>query len=310
MNKDSLVYIVLPVYNWEKYFLEQLMSIYYQDYKNWYLIIINDWSTDKSELIARDFISHYNLYDKVKIIDKDNGWLNSAITRWFEEIKNICEIHAVDGFVCYCDCDDVRTRKKISSQVEYMVRNKDCGLSSHDLSVIDENWVVKECSKMKKFKYKENKDFWVISTMGHFMTATAMMFRIECIDDILPMPLWKNMNQDWWTALILSFLWWKIGYIDSALWYYRVWHMSKYTLLSKNKKNISDRYVKQLKFLQNRFPNVDLSSIISYKEDIWWKNFKNRMEIYVYTLFKHPKIFFIQLKLFLKVKAKFRLFKL
>ena len=81
-NLSPLVYIILPIYNWERYFLEQLISIYHQNYKNRYLIIVNDWSTDSSEEIASKFISDYKLKDKVKIIRKENWWLNSAITRW------------------------------------------------------------------------------------------------------------------------------------------------------------------------------------------------------------------------------------
>ena len=310
MDKEPLVYIVLPVYNWHKYFLEQLMSIYYQNYKNWFLIIVNDWSTDHSDEIAKEFVLNYELKHKVKIINKENWWLNSAITRWFEEIKKKCDIYTFDGLVCYCDCDDIRTRKKLTLQVEYMIKNEDCTLSYHDLSIIDENWILKECSRLKKYKYNENKNFRVISTMEHNMTATTMMFRIKCIDDILPMPLWRNMNQDLWTALVLSFLWYKIGYINCALWYYRVWHISKLLLIKKNKDGINNRRVESLKFLQSRYPNADLSDVISYKEDVWRKNFKNNFWKNVYTLFKHPKIFFIQLKLFLNEKTKCKIFKL
>lgn len=310
MDKEPLVYIVLPVYNWQKYFLEQLMSIYYQNYKNWFLVIVNDWSTDHSEEIAKEFVSNYELEHKVKIINKENWWLNSAITRWFEEIKKICDIHTFDDFVCYCDCDDIRTRKKLSLQVEYMIKNPNCGLSYHDLAIIDENWIIKNCSKMKKYKYKEDKNFQIISTMDPHITATSMMFKVSCIEDILPMPLWKDMCQDWWTALILSFLWWKIRYINVPLWYYRTWNMSKFMLL-KNKKNaLSNRETKLLKFLQSRFPDVDLSNVISYKESICWKNFKNKFEKNIYTLFNYPKIFFIQLKLFLIEMIKYKLFKL
>ena len=191
-----------------------------------------------------------------------------------------------------------------------MMKNQNCGLSYHDLVIIDENWILKKCSSTSKYKYKENKNFQVISIMGHNMTATSMMFRIECIDDILPMPLWREMNQDSWTAFVLSFLWYKIGYINCALWYYRVWHMSKLSLLKKNKDGINNRYVESLKFLQSRYPNADLSGVIFYKEDVWRKKFKNKFWKNVYTLFKHPKIFFIQLRLFLNEKSKCKLFKL
>ena len=80
-NKNPLVYIVMPCYNGEKYLLEQLMSIYYQNYTNRYLIFVNDGSTDNSENILRDWISHYNLHDKVMVINKKNGGVNSAVQR-------------------------------------------------------------------------------------------------------------------------------------------------------------------------------------------------------------------------------------
>ena len=81
MNETPLVYITMPCYNGEKYLLDQLMSIYYQNYTNRYLIFINDGSTDNSEQIIRDWISHYNLYNKVRVITKENGGVMSAVQK-------------------------------------------------------------------------------------------------------------------------------------------------------------------------------------------------------------------------------------
>jgi glycosyltransferase involved in cell wall biosynthesis len=72
LNKP-LVYIVLPCYNSEKYLLEQLMSIYNQNYQNWFLIFVNDGSTDSSLEIAKKFTKDYNLEEKVKIISQKNS---------------------------------------------------------------------------------------------------------------------------------------------------------------------------------------------------------------------------------------------
>lgn len=308
MEKNNpLVYIVLPVYNWEKYFLEQLMCLYFQNYTNWYLIIVNDWSTDNSETIARDWISHYNLHEKVKILYKDNWWLNSAITRWLEEVKNMCNINKTDSLVCYCDCDDVWTREKLNEQVNYMVNNIDCWLSYHDLAQIDENDILKN-SSILKWKYKWDKSFLCISTMGAWMIATEMMFRAKYIDDILPMPLWKEMMQDYWTAMVLAYLWVKIWYIDKVLWYYRVWHSSfMKSWLKKDIKKISDRYINILNYFKIRFPDADLDKIIHYNEDIHYNWVVNKywfLRRVFLKIFKYPKIFVIELKEFIYEKLQ------
>ena len=137
LNKP-LVYIVLPCYNSEKYLLEQLMSIYNQNYQNWFLIFVNDGSTDSSLEIAKKFAKDYNLEEKVKIISQKNSWVNSAVQKWLEEITVMCDIDNTDSLVAYCDSDDIWTREKLSIQVGFMVENPDCSMSFHDLVFIVE----------------------------------------------------------------------------------------------------------------------------------------------------------------------------
>lgn len=48
-----LVCIIAPVYNAEKYLSTSVESVIQQDYKNWRLILVNDCSTDKSDIICR-----------------------------------------------------------------------------------------------------------------------------------------------------------------------------------------------------------------------------------------------------------------
>lgn len=170
MRKNPTVYIVLPVYNGENYFLEQLMSLYYQTYENWYLIIINDWSTDSSENIAKKFVKDYNLHDKVKIFKKKNWGLNSAITRWFEEIKKLCDIDNIDNLVSYCDCDDIRTREKLAIQVKYMVDNPECWLSYHNMVGIDGNGILIKSSYVWDYYYHKEDFIYVYFLKSLYLT--------------------------------------------------------------------------------------------------------------------------------------------
>ncbi len=52
---NSLVSIIVPVYNQAKYLPETLESVLSQSYKNWECIIINDGSKDDSERVSLDY---------------------------------------------------------------------------------------------------------------------------------------------------------------------------------------------------------------------------------------------------------------
>lgn len=55
MVQESLVSIVLPIYNGEKYMRESIESVINQTYTNWELIIIDDCSTDSTPDIAKEY---------------------------------------------------------------------------------------------------------------------------------------------------------------------------------------------------------------------------------------------------------------
>ena len=62
MNTDStsLVSIVLPIYNGEKYMRQSIESVINQTYKNWELIIIDDCSSDNTPEIAKEYANQDN----------------------------------------------------------------------------------------------------------------------------------------------------------------------------------------------------------------------------------------------------------
>ena len=53
---QSLVSICIPSYNHEKYIAATIDSVILQDYKNIELIIIDDFSTDNSDIVINIFI--------------------------------------------------------------------------------------------------------------------------------------------------------------------------------------------------------------------------------------------------------------
>jgi len=58
----KLISVIIPVHNVEKYIKNCLISVFDQTYKNIEVILINDFSTDKTVKIAKSFQkSHLNL---------------------------------------------------------------------------------------------------------------------------------------------------------------------------------------------------------------------------------------------------------
>ena len=77
MNVNSpKVSIIVPVYNVENYIDKCLESLVNQTLQDIEIIVVNDGSTDNSEIIIKSYIDKYP--EKIKYITKQNGGLSDA----------------------------------------------------------------------------------------------------------------------------------------------------------------------------------------------------------------------------------------
>lgn len=287
---NPTVYIVLTVFNWEKYFLEQLMSIYFQEYENWSLIIVDDWSTDSSLEVARKFVSDYKLDKKVKIIHQENQWTCKATENWLIEVQKLWKD---DDYVTYCDADDIWTRDKLSYLVGYM-RNNKCDMCFHDIAVLNENWSLINNSFTKTLLLANpyNNNFFELCIQNHI--SINLIFILKYVEDIVPIK--NRWAKDYWTALILSLKWKKINYINKILWYYRRWHLSiQKQLLDKNNIKMLERDVNLFSILNEEFPNnMTIIYFNKYLLDRLKRNKKwcSKVLYWLLVLLKYPRIFF------------------
>ncbi len=92
---SPLVSIIIPVYNVEKYIQKCLESVVNQSYSNIEIIIIDDGSLDKSNLIYTEFAL---LDPRIQVHKKTNGGLSSA--------RNLGIEKAVGKYIFFVDSDD------------------------------------------------------------------------------------------------------------------------------------------------------------------------------------------------------------
>lgn len=117
---DSLVSVIVPVYNGERYLAEALDSILAQDYRPVEVIVVDDGSTDRSGEIARSF-------NDVRYLRQENQGPAAA--------RNNGMAAANGGFLSFCDADDLLRPTKVSAQVAYLGEHVDvdCVLVRHEV---------------------------------------------------------------------------------------------------------------------------------------------------------------------------------
>ena len=92
---NSLVSIIVPVYNVEQYLHRCIDSIINQTYKRIELILVDDGSTDKSGIICDDYLSKD---DRIKVIHQKNKGLSGA--------RNTAIKVAHGDYLVFIDSDD------------------------------------------------------------------------------------------------------------------------------------------------------------------------------------------------------------
>jgi len=208
---NSLVSIVMAVYNGQKYLESQIESILAQSYKNIELIIVDDKSIDKSIEIISNFAKKD---DRVKIFKNNN---NLGIVENF--LKGL--EHAAGDFFCFCDQDDYWVSDKIEVLSRLLDKDKKNMLAYSDMEICDENLKVLHKSFQETSGILPRKGhLGEISFLRNIMPGCSMMFRKE-VKELLnkmkePIPLMHDHM-----AFIVSSLLGNIVYSKKQLVKYR-----------------------------------------------------------------------------------------
>ena len=136
-DKSALVSVIMPTYNHARYIGEAIESVLNQTYKNFELIIIDNYSTDNTA----EIVASYN--DKrIKYLKFRNHGIIAASRN--HGIKN-----SNGKYIAFLDSDDIWLPQKLELQIELMESNKDIFTSLYRKSVIANSGTV---VRMEVFK--------------------------------------------------------------------------------------------------------------------------------------------------------------
>lgn len=181
-----LISVAMATCNGEKYLKKQLDSIYAQTYKNIEIVVTDDYSTDSTVDILKEYKEKYGLQYVVN--DQNLGFVKN-----FEKAISLCS----GEYIALSDQDDIWEANKIE-----VLMNK---IGTFDLihsasSLIDDNsnlisplWI-----KEDNFKYSFEK-----LVFSNTITGCTILFKRELLNDFSPIPSGEKYH-DWWLALLAS----------------------------------------------------------------------------------------------------------
>lgn len=160
MLNDSLISIIIPVYNCKDYLKRCLDSVFAQDYKNYEVICIDDGSTDNSAQIAKE-------YD-VRYYYQENGGQAVARNKGIELAKG--------EWLCFVDSDDAIEPNYLSKM--YEATSNDIDIVVCRIKRINEDGSY-NVDVIKKLGIINNKEALVTVNLG----PTNKLIRKEVIKD-------------------------------------------------------------------------------------------------------------------------------
>lgn len=128
----DLISIILPAYNAEKYMSKTIESVLKQTFNNWELIIVNDGSSDKTDIICKTYADRDK---RIKYFWKKNEGVSLA--------RNYAIKKSRGSFIMFIDADDIIEDKMLEKMYKKMIEyNPDvvrCNYYINDNTIVDEN---------------------------------------------------------------------------------------------------------------------------------------------------------------------------
>lgn len=275
----KLVSIILPTYNWNHSWLSMAIeSVLTQTYKNFELIIINDYSKND---IEKTILKYKEKDDRIVYIKNEkNLRLTKSLNKGIE-LSKWDYIARIDDDDIWCD------NEKLQKQVDFMDKNPDYWLCWTYAIFIDEDWV--ELERVKKIN--DNNNIKKSILFGCKFFHSSVIIRRKSLEEV-----WVY-SDDWdysedhelWLRIWTKY---KINNLDCYSLKYRI---NKNWISTKNN-------LKQIIlaiFLVNKYKKYYPNFIKAFFYNIWLLLFKS------FTLFlRKIKIYNLIFPIYKKIEKK------
>lgn len=202
MNDYGLVSIIMPSYNTGRFIFESIESVRNQTYTNWELLIVDDNSSDNTDLVIS------------KIEDSRIKYTKSKMNKGAAYSRNLALRNAKGKWIAFLDSDDLWNPDKLEKQIKFMVENE-YSFSCTKRSVVDEESnVIRQTTSSPKRVGK------TLMYMYCWLGCLAVMYDRETVGLIqVDERLKKNNDYAMWLKIVEIT---PCYYLDEMLAYYRI----------------------------------------------------------------------------------------
>lgn len=205
-RNDSMISVIVPVYNVERYLARCIESILSQTYTDFELLLIDDGSKDKSGSICDE----YALKDsRIRVFHKPNGGVSSA--------RNVGLDNARGQWVAFCDSDDWLDKSMYKEMCDKLVQEQ-ANIVYCDINMVFENYQ----KVYKSAIYSSQKTIFLNNFIASEWTSLCNVVVKRSLIEVnkIRCPEGIAFAEDYHVSTRLMFFANKICYIDKPLYYY------------------------------------------------------------------------------------------
>lgn len=209
LMNNTLVSMIIPCYNGEKYLKAFLNSIVKQTYKNLEIFFVNDGSNDNTENIFLKWqAEHEKLFNSVHYFYQENSGQASAINSVLNKING--------KYLVWCDIDDLLYPTNIEDKLKEMLKDEKLDLVFSACRNVNENG--KQLSVYRRKQPIENLFYdFIFERNVHFCPAIYMV-KVDSVFKYYPeRSIYINNGGQNWQLLLPSSYNGNIKYIDKVL---------------------------------------------------------------------------------------------
>lgn len=249
--KKPLISIIMPAYNAEKYINDAIKSILEQSYDNWELLIINDGSTDTTEIIINSFSD-----SRIYLISQENKGVSAARNAGLSRISG--------KYITFLDSDDILPFKSLEVRVDYLELHP-------EINLVDGVGIVKDNSlettlRVHNPSYTGDLLPPLVKLDSKVFLTYCYMFRREVLGIIRFEEDMTHSEDIFFFMSLANRTNIQYGFVSEPVFIYRVGHDSAmknldglekgYLLLIKKVSKLSNVSLNQLLFLRLRIARI------------------------------------------------------
>lgn len=287
--------IIIPTHNEEKNILFTLKSLQQQTFQNFFCVIVNDGSTDKTQEVVESFIQDNSKF-KIQNLDISKHEPGAKVVRTFNKGLESVDLQDFD-IICKFDADIIFPKDYLNKVKKVYETNPKAGMVSGLVKIKKSIF-----EQTLAFDFKDEKHQWKFENLSskNHIRGPIKSYRKECFSDmngLRPVLGWDNIDvmlakKNGWETLTIKDVWVKhlrptaYQYQNQKAeklgeYFYNIGLSLPLTIISSGKsslknKSISEFFTTMKSFFKQKGERSLSDQEIRYIRNLRWQQMFNR----------------------------------